>query len=153
MIDYWRASLTSNNSDAPAGGPSVVASAAAEADGAEPERPDAAGILSLALTILDDGKAEDIVTINLDGKSAEADAMVVASGRSQRHVGAIADQVLKGLKDAGLGRCRVEGMPNCDWVLIDAGDVIIHLFRPEVREFYKLERIWSPEAMGEAANG
>jgi ribosome-associated protein len=95
---------------------------------------------------LDDGKAEDIVTIDLAGKSDIADAMVVASGRSQRHVGAMADKVMRRLKDAGFGRATVEGATACDWVLIDAGDVIVHLFRPEVRTFYNLERIWSEAA-------
>jgi len=95
---------------------------------------------------LDDDKAEDIVTIDLDGKSDIADAMVVASGRSQRHVGAMADKVMRRLKEAGYGRAKVEGATACDWVLIDAGDVIVHLFRPEVRAFYNLERAWSEDA-------
>lgn len=89
--------------------------------------------------------------IDLAGKSSMADAMVVASGRSQRHVGAIADHVMRAFKEAGFKKVRIEGLPACDWVLIDAGDLIIHLFRPEVRAFYNLERIWSPEAMGEPA--
>ena len=72
--------------------------------------------------------------------------MIVASGRSHRHVGAMADHLLRALKDAGHGRCRVEGMPSADWVLIDAGDVIIHLFRPEVRSFYNIEKIWAVDA-------
>ena len=75
--------------------------------------------------------------------------MVIATGRSQRHVGALADHILRKLKDAGVKQVRVEGMPNCDWVLVDAGDVIVHLFRPEVRSFYNIERIWgaaSPNA-------
>ena len=72
--------------------------------------------------------------------------MIVASGRSHRHVGAMADHLLRSLKDAGHGRARVEGLPHCDWVLIDAGDVIVHLFRPEVRVFYNIEKIWSVEA-------
>lgn len=77
--------------------------------------------------------------------------MIIASGRSQRHVGAIADHILRRFKDAGLGKCAVEGQQNCDWVLIDAGDVIIHVFRPEVRAFYNLERIWSVDATVEPA--
>ena len=80
-----------------------------------------------------------------------ADALVVASGRSQRHVGAMADHLLRALKDAGYGKCWVEGMPNADWVLIDAGDVIVHLFRPEVRAFYNIEKIWSVEPPARAA--
>jgi ribosome-associated protein len=86
------------------------------------------------------------VTIDLCGKTDIADAMVVASGRSARHVGAMAEKVVKRLKDAGMTRARLEGLPACDWVLIDAEDVIVHLFRPEVRSFYNLERIWSETA-------
>ena len=89
-------------------------------------------------------KAEDTVAIDLALKTTLADSMVVTSGRSQRHVGAIADRVLKDLAKAGLRGARVEGMPHCDWVLIDAGDVIIHVFRPEVRAFYNLEKMWAP---------
>ncbi len=88
-------------------------------------------------------KAEDIVSINLTGKTSIADMMVVASGRSNRHVGAIADDVLEKLRDAGVKNLHVEGMPHCDWVLIDAGDVIVHIFRPEVRSFYNLEKMWA----------
>jgi ribosome-associated protein len=88
-------------------------------------------------------KAEDTVTIDLTGKTSIADAMVVTSGRSNRHVGAVADRVLDGLKQAGIPDARVEGMPHCDWVLIDAGDVIVHVFRPEVRAFYNLEKMWA----------
>jgi ribosome-associated protein len=93
-------------------------------------------------TRLDDIKAEDTVTIDLSGKNTVGDYMIVTSGRSNRHVGAIADHVMDGLHAAGIGT-RAEGMPNNDWVLIDAGDVIVHVFRPEVRDFYSLERMWS----------
>ncbi len=103
-------------------------------------------ILKTILTELDADKAEDVVTIPLAGKSDIADAMIVASGRSQRHVGAMADKIVRKLKDIGLGRARLEGQPVCDWVLIDAEDVIVHIFRPEVRRFYNLERIWSEAA-------
>jgi ribosome-associated protein len=89
-------------------------------------------------------KAEDTVTIDLNGKTSIADVMVVTSAKSHRQVGAIADHLLKDLAEAGLPRVRVEGMPNCDWVLIDAGDVIVHVFRPEVRAFYSLEKMWAP---------
>ena len=89
-------------------------------------------------------KAEDTVAIDLSLKTTIADSMVVTSGRSQRHVGSIADRVLKDLAKAGLRDARVEGMRHCDWVLIDAGDVIIHVFRPEVRAFYNLEKMWGP---------
>ncbi len=97
----------------------------------------------LILTRLDEDKAEDIVLIDLKGKSSMADAMVIASGRSQRHVSALADHLARAIKDAGHGRAPIEGLPQCDWVLIDAGDVIVHLFRPEVRAFYNIEKIWS----------
>ena len=81
------------------------------------------------------------MTIDLNGKSSICDYMVVTTGRSNRHVGALADNVVEGLHAVGL-KTRVEGMQNCDWVLIDAGDVLVHVFRPEVREFYNLERMW-----------
>jgi ribosome-associated protein len=100
----------------------------------------------LILTRLDDDKAQDVVFIDLKGKSAVADGLVIASGRSHRHVGALADHLLRALKDEGYGKARVEGLPNCDWVLIDTGDVIIHLFRPEVRAFYNIEKIWSVDS-------
>lgn len=97
----------------------------------------------LVLASLDDDKAEDVVSIDLEGKSSVTDIMVIASGRSNRHVGAIADHILRKLKDVGHGRTKVEGLKTCDWVLIDAGDVIVHIFRPEVRDFYDLEKMWS----------
>ena len=100
----------------------------------------------MVLKRLDDEKATDIIFIDLKGKSALADGIVVASGRSHRHVGAIADHLLRAIKDAGHGRARVEGMPACDWVLIDTGDLVVHLFRPEVRSYYNLEKIWSVES-------
>jgi len=104
-----------------------------------------AGILTTVLDSLSDAKAEDIVAIDLAGKTSIGDHMVIASGRSQRHVGAIADQVRDKLKREGYGDLRMEGMPHCDWVLIDSGDVIVHIFRPEVRQFYNLEKMWSAE--------
>jgi ribosome-associated protein len=91
-------------------------------------------------------KAEDTLTIDLREKSSLADTMVVTSGRSNRHVGSVADRVVDTLNTAGCRGLRVEGMPHCDWVLIDAGDVIVHVFRPEVREFYALEKMWSGAA-------
>ncbi len=97
---------------------------------------------------LDEDKAQEIVLIDLKGKSSVADTMIVASGRSHRHVGALADHILRAVKDAGHGRARVEGLPNCDWVLVDVGDVVVHLFRPEVRTFYNIEKIWSVDAPG-----
>jgi len=99
-------------------------------------------LLNTILESLDDSKAEEITTINIQGKSTIGDYIVVASGRSHRHVGAVADYLLRDLKKTGHGSVKIEGMPSCDWVLLDAGDVIIHIFRPEVREFYNLEKIW-----------
>ena len=90
-------------------------------------------------------KAEETVEIDLIGKTSIADTMIITSGRSQRHVGSIAERVLEGLKNGGYGAARVEGLPACDWVLIDAGDVIVHIFRPEVRGFYNLEKMWGAD--------
>ena len=89
-------------------------------------------------------KAEDTVSIDLRGKSSIADYMVVTTGRVNRHVGAIAENVVKDLGEVGLKGIHVEGLPNCDWVLIDTGDVIVHVFRPEVRTFYSIEKMWMP---------
>ena len=104
-------------------------------------RLDAEETLRLVLARLDDMKAEDILTIDLRDKSSIGDYMVVCSGRSQRHVGSTADRVVEDLHKAGVA-ARVEGFPHCDWVLIDSGDVIVHVFRPEVRAFYNLEKMW-----------
>ena len=110
-------------------------------------RPDAEETLNTVLTRLDDMKAEETITIDLRGKSSLADYMIVTSGRANRHVGAIAEHVMKDLGEAGIKGVHVEGLPNCDWVLIDSGDVIVHVFRPEVRAFYNLEKMWaSPRA-------
>ncbi len=106
-------------------------------------RPDVDQSLKTILARLDDMKAEETVTIDLRGKSSVSDYMVVTSGRSNRHVGAVAENVAKALKDSGIANVHIEGLPNCDWVLIDSGDVIVHVFRPEVREFYNLERLWT----------
>jgi len=99
----------------------------------------------LVIASLEDDKAEDILSIDIRGKSSVADTLIIASGRSPRHVGALADHITRKLKEAGAGDVRVEGMPQCDWVLVDAGDVIVHIFRPEVRGFYNIEKIWLPE--------
>jgi ribosome-associated protein len=104
-------------------------------------RPDAEEALQLILNSLDDMKAEDTVTIDLRDKSSFGDYMVVSSGRSARHVGSVADKVVEDLRKVGVA-ARIEGVPHCDWVLIDAGDVIVHVFRPEVRDFYNLEKMW-----------
>ncbi|MEP9399702.1 ribosome silencing factor [Mesorhizobium sp. KR2-14] len=105
--------------------------------------------LKAVLASLEDSKAENIVSIDLHGKSSLADHMVVASGRSHRHVAAVADHLIKALKDAGLGTPRIEGLAAADWVLIDSGDIIVHVFRPEVRDFYNLEKMWQAPGLEE----
>ena len=102
-------------------------------------------ILSRIVQSLDDDKAEDIVTIDLKGRSSLADALVIASGRSSRHVASIAEHLARKLKEAGYGTRPVNGAGQSDWVLVDAGDVIVHIFRPEVRSYYDLEGMWSVE--------
>jgi ribosome-associated protein len=111
----------------------------------------AVDLLPVALTVLDDMKAEAVVDIDLTGKTSIADAMIIASGRSQRHVGAIADALIRAFKEAGHGSVSVEGLPLCDWVLIDAGDLVVHIFRPEIRAFYNLEKMWGQDRPSEAA--
>jgi ribosome-associated protein len=106
-------------------------------------RPDADETLRIVLARLDDMKAEDTATIDLRDESSITDYMVVTSGRSNRHVGSVAERVLEDLREAGLTGVRTEGMPHCDWVLIDGGDVIVHVFRPEVRAFYNIEKMWT----------
>lgn len=96
----------------------------------------------LVLRSLDDDQAQDVVSIALEGKSAMADHMVIGTGRSNRQVAAMAQKLAERIKQAGHGPVRTEGLPAADWVLVDAGDVIVHLFRPEVRSFYNLERMW-----------
>jgi ribosome-associated protein len=102
---------------------------------------------------LEDAKAEDIVSIDLSGKTTIADRMIIASGRSSTHVGAIADRIIKACRDAGFPTPKIEGMPLCDWVLLDARDAIVHIFRPDVRQFYNLEKIWGADRPGEAKSG
>jgi len=104
---------------------------------AEPE-----SLHALILQQLDDDQAQDVVSIPLEGKSSIADHMVIASGRSTRQVAAMANKLAEKVKQSGEPSPRIEGLPAADWVLIDAGDVVVHLFRPEVRSFYNLERMW-----------
>jgi ribosome-associated protein len=103
---------------------------------------DAGSLHQLVMHSLDEDQAQDVVSIPLEGKSSIADYMVIASGRSTRQVAAIATHLAERLKKDGHGSPRIEGLPAADWVLIDAGDVVVHLFRPEVRSFYNLERMW-----------
>ncbi|MEC7656647.1 MAG: ribosome silencing factor [Pseudomonadota bacterium] len=116
-----------------------------------PSLPSPQQLLELIEQSLDDDKAIDIVSVDLTGKSSIADAMVVASGASVRQVGAMADHLREKLKAVGIKGISIEGLENCDWVLIDSGDVIVHLFRPEVRDFYNLEKLWS-EALPESVD-
>lgn len=108
-------------------------------------------MLARILNSLDESKAEDIVTIPLDGKSEMADNMVIASGRSSRQVSALADTLYKLIKEETGVICRTEGKQSGDWVLLDAGDAVVHIFRPEVREFYQLDKMWQT-AGGERSN-
>jgi ribosome-associated protein len=108
-------------------------------------------MIDVVLQSLDDAKAANTVTVDIAGKSPLTDHLVVTSGRSHRHVGAVADQLTRALKDKGFGSARVEGLPQSDWVLVDAGDVIVHIFRPEVREFYNLEKLWSADTLDHEA--
>lgn len=107
-------------------------------------------MIDIVLKSLEDAKAEDTIAIDIAGKSSLADHMVVTSGRSNRHVGAVADQVMKALRDSGFDKPRVEGLPHADWVLVDGGDVIVHIFRPEVREFYNIEKMWQADFAADA---
>ncbi|MBH0111500.1 ribosome silencing factor [Novosphingobium sp. YJ-S2-02] len=108
-------------------------------------------LLALVMQSLDDDQAQDLVTIDLEGKSSIADFMVIASGRSTRQVAAMAQKLGERLKQNGFGAPRIEGLPAADWVLVDAGGVVVHLFRPEVRTFYNLERMWGFDGPSGAA--
>ena len=110
-------------------------------------------LLQAIIEALEDAKAENIVSIDLFGRTTLADRMIIASGRSSVHVGAIADRVVKACRGAGYPSPKVEGMPLCDWVLLDAQNAIVHIFRPDVRQFYNLEKMWSADRPGEAAKG
>ncbi|MBB3859799.1 ribosome-associated protein [Novosphingobium hassiacum] len=103
----------------------------------------AAALHDLILASLDDDQAMEVVSLALEGKSSIADYMVIASGRSTRQVASMAQKLAERVKHGGYGHARIEGLPAADWVLIDAGDVVVHLFRPEVRTFYNLERMWN----------
>ena len=107
-----------------------------------PSADSVAALHALVMQSLDDDQAQETISIPLEGKSSIADHMVIASGRSSRQVAAIAQHLAERIKKATGRSARVEGLPVADWVLIDAGDVIVHLFKPEVRSFYNLERMW-----------
>lgn len=100
-------------------------------------------LLDLAISSLEDDKAEDIVSIDLQGKTSIADYMVIASGRSERHLAALSQHLIETLKKSGLKGVRTEGEKSGEWALIDAGDVIIHIFKPDIRTFYNLEKLWN----------
>jgi ribosome-associated protein len=117
----------------------------------QPAAADSQALLDLIEKSLEDGKAEDLVVIDLQGKSGIADYMVIATGRSQRQVVSLAERLLQTLKDNGYGRSAAEGLPHGDWVLIDGGDIVVHLFRPEVRSYYNLEKMWGA-TFGEPAS-
>ena len=122
---------------------------------AKVDRPDAdpeaeQARLDAVLALLDDEKAEDVVAIDLRGKAAMFDFMVIASGRSSRHVGAICEKMIEAFKGWDGPAPRAEGLDNGDWALIDASDIVVHVFRPEVREFYDLEKMWAPKTQGAA---
>jgi len=120
-----------------------------ETDTASPDAPllskseDAKALSDFIQSVLDENSAQDVIEIDVQGKSSIADYMLVASGRSNRHVSALSDYVLRALKEQGFKSLGIEGQDTGDWVLIDVGDVILHIFRPEVRLFYNLEKIWS----------
>jgi ribosome-associated protein len=107
-----------------------------------PAAPLAPTLLAFVQSVLEDGKAEDITIIDLAGKSSMADHMLIATGRSQRQVVALAERLARALREGGHGRAPIEGLPHGDWVLVDAGDLLVHLFRPEVRAYYNLEKMW-----------
>ncbi|WP_127144255.1 ribosome silencing factor [Pelagibacterium montanilacus] len=113
--------------------------------GADSTQAQPAPVLDIVTACLDDAKAEDTLSIDITGKSSLSDHMVVTSGRSNRHVSAIADQLVKALREGGHPKPRIEGLPTADWVLVDAGDVIVHIFRPEVRSFYNIEKMWAAD--------
>ncbi len=119
----------------------VLVEAAVPLPSAKGAVPQAGRLIRMILDSLDDAKAEEVISIDLQGKTTLADHMVIASGRSSTHVGSIADRLLRDCKAFGV-TARVEGLQNCDWVLVDAGDAIVHVFRPEVRQFYNLEKMW-----------
>jgi len=131
--------------------PQLDATPRADAPASGPKAVDR--LSQVILTSLEDAKAENVIAIDLVGKTTIADRMIIASGRSSTHVGAIADRVVRACRDAGFPAPKIEGAPLNDWVLLDARDAIVHIFRPDVRQFYNLEKIWSADRPGEARIG
>lgn len=142
MLDWGKLSLQEDSSL------SYIDPAATAAPAPEPSHAgySAQDVLDLVLQSLDDDKAEEVVQIDLRGRSSVADYMVICSGRSSRQVAAISEKLLERLKERFRLTARSEGKETGDWVLIDTGDVVVHVFRPEVREFYQLERMWQVPA-------
>ena len=130
--------MTPNSPDIAPTGPDLSSAHGLPLPEAEP-----GSLHALILQSLDDDQAQELVSIPLEGKSSIADHMVIASGRSTRQVAAMAQKLAERIKHGGFGHVRIEGLPAADWVLVDAGDVVVHLFRPEVRTFYNLERMWA----------
>ena len=122
-----------------------------EGSSASPTPPSVKDLCEAVIATLEEHKAEDIININLKGKTSIADNMIIASGRSGRQVAAIAHYLIAKIKELGFPPPATEGLPQGDWVLVDTGDIIIHIFRPEVREFYNLEKMWSVAVDGEKA--
>ena len=110
-------------------------------------------LVQIVMASLDDAKADDTTLIDLHGKTSIADAMVITTGRSSTHVASIADRVVRAVRESGRNIPRIEGLGAGDWVLIDAGDVIVHVFRPEVRQFYNLEKMWGADRPSEHRAG
>jgi ribosome-associated protein len=128
----------------------MAASPRKKAVPAEPTPTPELKMIDVVLQSLDDAKAEQTVAIDITGKSSLADHMVVTTGRSNRHVAAVADQVVKAMRENGFTKPRIEGLPHADWVLVDGGDVIVHIFRPEVRDFYNIEKMWQADFAADA---
>ena len=119
------------------------------AAGARGRAPDAETMAREVLATLEEYQGDDTVCLDVRGRTPLVDYMIIASGRSRLHVGALRDRLLRRLKELGAGRLQVEGANRCDWVLVDGGGVWVHLFHPEARAFYNLEKLWSPDAPGE----
>jgi len=151
-----QAQTTPATADIATASPHSAGEARPVAEAASGAAPEPGSLHALVLQSLEDDQAQEVISIPLQGKSSIADFMVIASGRSTRQVATMAQKLAERIKHAGFGNSRLEGLPAADWVLIDAGDVIVHLFRPEVRSFYNLERMWAfgdapaPAAAGQA---